>query len=329
MFIFTDKKRVTKYFKRGFQPYLIDPYCTHPKACFISGLEISKPPSMERFTNDYQTKTIWQAKHLRTWDESQKLHVDNDVLNEDNANRAYCCCNHGSKICEADDGYSRGGFKSRKYYTIAMFEKEEGDGLSFFSKRWQWSEQDIQEVGEIDEKYRVACYSCRQDYAIQLVFQQLPPEIRDIEESIETDFAFSNSGTDTYRSRNTFNPSFYFGGVFDSTNKLCEAHALGRLINMLKAQARAEVARYILKNNGSPVGFQYRFTYGETIEEAFSWASRLIFPKPSRPPIGLNPERIVGTCEKEGCTNFLHGCEFSVKYCTHCNASRNTRARLV
>ena len=207
-----------------------------------------------------------------------------------------CCCNYGRRQ-ESEDYVERFNVARMIDYTIAMFEKRKGDALSYFAKRYKWSARDREDVSKIDEKYRVACTGCRNDYALQLVFKKLPPEIQDVEESVKCEFAYQNSEGYT----NHFRPSFYFGGVFDSTKKMGTARSMIGLLNMLRGQYRAEVARYILKHDCTIEGYQRRFTFSETTKIAFYLASNIIFPKPSRPPIGLNPERIVGTCEAKGC----------------------------
>ena len=272
---------------------------------------------MDLFTDQDRVQKYWICKYMNPQCEPQDFY-------DWEQNKQSCCCNYG-RIQESEDYVERFNEARMIDYTIAMFEKRKGDALSYFSKRYKWSARDREEVSKIDEKYRVACTGCRNDYALQLVFKQLPPEIQDVEESVKCEFAYQNSEGYT----NHFRPSFYFGGVFDSTKKMGTARSMIGLLNMLRGQYRAEVARYILKHDCTIEGYQRRFTFGETTKEAFYLASNIIFPKPSRPPIGLNPERIVGTCEAKGCYTYLHGCEYTVKYCEVCAAMpRRNRAKL-
>lgn len=121
------------------------------------------------------------------------------------------------------------------------------------------------------------------------------------------------------RSFVNYSPSFYGGGVFDSTHVRDNAWRSIEIKSVLHSQSIFEVCRYVMKK-GSPEGYQNRFVYGRDLMHALEKARRTSLRKPARPPIGLNPERFVERCEQ--CQSWLLGNRYGEKSCQRCDDTK-------
>jgi hypothetical protein len=314
-----NRKRVSKYYQRGFASYLVDPNCLYCiQSMDIDGL--IKDNTFAEFRLDHSTWAHWRNDQRSTpsfallsagwkYDEVGP-YTSEDILDreeeEEYSDRVLCCQGRGQS-----EWSSHGGNE----YTIEIFEKSPGDAIDYFAKSMDWSQQERDEVEAIPSHLRFACKHCRNAYALNLVLQQAPIELTTVDDSLRGDLTFMYSKGNC----GDFNPSWYCGGAFSSLLVRKNARNIEEAYMMLRGQSIAELGRYILKH-GSPVGYVKRFTYGKSVNEAFGEASKLIFPDMARPPIGLNPERFIGKCDN--CGQWLHGCEFGVKMCESCENAK-------
>lgn len=317
-----NRKRVSKYYKRGFTPYLLDPNCLHLQQCeninaLIQRNPFTEPPLDRKMWTNYGGRHAssalvnarWRSKQLRKPAEYEEI-LDNEVDWEE---RELCCHSRGTNF-PSFRGNGRQITDKANLYTIALFEKTENHAIDFFSKYWNWSEQDREEVNAIERLCRFACLPCRNAYALHLVLEQSPISLETVDDSLRGDLAFMFS-----RGFNgDFNPSWYSGGAFSSLRVRNDSRTIDEAYMLLRAQSIAELGRHILKH-GSPVCYVKRFTYGKTLDVVFEQASKVIFPETARPPIGLNPERFIARCDE--CGEWLHGCEFGAR-CESCDESK-------
>ena len=91
----------------------------------------------------------------------------------------------------------------------------------------------------------------------------------------------------------------------------------------MRAQDIIEEARY-MQEHGSIKGYKARFLYDDDLETLFHEAANKSLPAKGRAPVGLNPERFIARCEE--CKQWLHGCEFNVKFCENCLESKAAAA---
>ena len=108
-------------------------------------------------------------------------------------------------------------------------------------------------------------------------------------------------------------------GVFNSTFVRGNARPTVQILSMLHSQSIFEVSAYVMKH-GSPNEYNKRFVYGSDLEATLQKASRTPLQKAARPPIGLNPERIVDRCEQ--CQGWLPGNRYGVKDCERCSETK-------
>ena len=106
-------------------------------------------------------------------------------------------------------------------------------------------------------------------------------------------------------------------GVFNSTFVRDDARPILKILSMLHSQSIFEVSAYVMKH-GSPNEYKKRFVYGSDLMDTLQKASRTPLQKAARPPIGLNPERIVDRCEQ--CQEWLPGNRYGVKECERCRS---------
>ena len=91
-----------------------------------------------------------------------------------------------------------------------------------------------------------------------------------------------------------------------------------QILSMLHSQSIFEVCAYVMKH-GSPFDYKKRFVYGSDLIATLQKASKTPLQKAARPPIGLNPERIVDRCEQ--CQSWLLGNRYGVKDCKRCSSN--------
>jgi hypothetical protein len=207
-------------------------------------------------------------------------------------------------------------------HTIKLFERSPGDAIDFFSKRFNWSTQDMRLVNEIDPYLRMACQKCKQDYnLIRIVMANYPDLLKEYElddDILHGQFAYSSSSSYC----GLFEPSFYSGGVFDSTRVRDNARRTLKIYALLRSQSVFELSAYVMKH-GSAEGYKKRFVfecgyYAESdLIKTLRKAQRTMLQEPARPPIGLNPERFVEKCGK--CQSWLVGNMYGSKQCSSCS----------
>jgi len=112
------------------------------------------------------------------------------------------------------------------------------------------------------------------------------------------------------------NKLFYNGGSFDSKAVRDLAKTTDDVVNTLASQIRYEKFRYFADHGHSLEGYLPRFVFGENLAHVFEIAANGVLPSSKRPPVGLNPERFIGTCQSCGC--WLHGCEYGTTLCGEC-----------
>jgi hypothetical protein len=203
--------------------------------------------------------------------------------------------------------------------TSEEYEKVTGDALDFFARRFQWTQSEREEREQVHPYQRLACRSCRKEYGMHLFIPKGPTIDETVDDMLRGELIYKNSIGYTGR----FQPCFYSGGAFDSRFVRETAREIYKVMNTFRAQMLAERSRFVEKH-GSTKGYKPRFVYGDNVDEVFDKASESTFPKPARAPIGLNPERFIERCE--GCQQWLHDCEFGVKYCELCK-ERKPRAK--
>lgn len=192
-----------------------------------------------------------------------------------------------------------------------------GDAIEFFSKRFKWTESDLRKVDEVDPYLRMACRRCKDEYMlIRVVMAQYPTLMKEYEleeDHLRGDFSYMHSSGEP---NGHFRPSFYAGGVFDSTRARDNARRTVENVAMLRAQSIFEVSAYVLKH-GSPEGYKKRFVYGCDLSDTLQKAWRTSLQKPARPLIGLNPERFVERCKQ--CKSWLVGNRYGSNDCQRCS----------
>ena len=292
---------------------MVDPYCFHEKQC-SDGINVT----FQRYEDEEEMqkwkKAKWTSEHLHE-DYSEMLdELEDDSCVEDEDGAYQCCCavvpcevgTNAVPECRNHPGpYLRYHYR----YSIMLFEKSNGHGTEYFAKRFKWTEEERQLVDSVKPSHRYACLACRQEYAIQLVLAEAPVPESDVD---------ILHGDVSFRHGSWFSPSFYGAGAFNSERVGENARSLFEMLSVLHAQCISEKARYIQRHN-TDEGFVDRFVYNIELPKLFKDASSRIFPPSGRAPVGLNPERFVGVCEKEKCGAFLVEREFGTKFCENCS----------
>lgn len=270
-----------QYYRRGFDPYVLDQNCRHNVQC------VSGPFDVEGIPDRSVTTTQQRAsRNARDVDNNEVTAFQHQHGIES------CCC-----------GYTR--FP----YTLQLFEKEEGEALEFFSTLYSWPDSKLARITALHPWRRVACRECRYKYENYAFMKRNTYSTDSVDDLLRENNAYIRQ-SDT----NVFATSFYSGGVFDSERVHYKAFYVQRALASLSSQLQAEEAKYFIKNS-SCEGYLPRFTFGTDIDKVFKKASNMRFSTNSRPPIGLNPERFAVQCK---CKKWLIDCEFGVKYCELC-----------
>lgn len=145
---------MTKYANRGFKPFLVDPQDNREKQ---NVLECDPNIWGEQFLPTHVSSyysTNWEAREEIERIQEERLQ---------NARLMFCCCP------PIGEGYLG--------YTMKMFEKSEGDAVNFYKDRFNWSEEDLIAVNQIDPYLRVACKTCRVEYNLIRVIMARYPEL--------------------------------------------------------------------------------------------------------------------------------------------------------
>ena len=315
-----NQKRILKYYKRGFSPFLLDPSCVHASSCRSVEARISKNP-----TDGLLEGGIWSSHELRKYEESKGITLRQKLSVEQGSNKLLLCCE------------PRRQRQNGKSYTMAVFEKSEGHATEFFRMLHNWSDDYYSEVLRTASHLRMACRKCRWIYGIHLFLESESP--------VDDDADFLNLSKTLKMSYNSdtsskLDPDFYGGPAFDATLVKARARDIFKANSMLRAQSVAEMSRYILKHN-TLRGYSPRFTYADhnhynhyddvkkqpwnaVLDQVFSDAEALLFPRTKKPPVGLNPERFIAKCEK--CQIWLHGREYGTKLCYSCQQNDDLSA---
>ncbi|KAK1742088.1 hypothetical protein QTG54_007661 [Skeletonema marinoi] len=314
-----NKKRVIKYARRGFKPFLIDPQDSRPRQNVACDAKIKRKQFLPKYV-------AWYNKSDRRNANAEIMRIQNERMQ--NAERMLCCHVFGpaDRFSRKDDDYRplssdvrnlRGPRVTGMIYTMKMFETIPGDAISFFKERFGWSADDLAAVNEVDPYLRVACTKCKNEYnLIRVVMAKYPDLMKEYDledDNLRGDFAYMHTCGGGQNIR--YSPSFYGGGVFNSTFVRNSARPTIQILSMLHSQSIFEVCAYVMKH-GSPYEYKKRFVYGSDLMATLQKASRTPLQKAARSPIGLNPERIVDKCEL--CHCWLLGNRYGVKDCQRC-----------
>jgi len=317
-----NKRRVIKYARRGFKPFLVDPHDNGPCQNVACDARITRKAFMPKSVHYYE-HTDYNIKAEIAAVQEAKM----DELKQD---RMYCCHVHGADtLIQNEDQFRTLGCDSRKLrrhlgraiYTMKMFEKSPGDALDFFQERFGWSDDDLRIVNEVDPYLRVACQKCRNEYNLVRVVMPKYPDLMK-EYDLEDDNLrgkFSYTHTNGEQCFVSYDPSFYSGGVFDGALVRGDARRTVQILSMLHAQSIFEVSAYVMKH-GSPDNYKKRFVHGSILTKTLQKAGRTPLRKAARPPIGLNPERFVERCEQ--CRSWLLGNRYGSKDCQRCSGNK-------
>ena len=352
-----NKRRVTKYTKRGFKPLLVDPHDNNTQQEVACDAKILRRPfsSTRVSTHPYGDRDEEYRK------KEEVLRIQSDRMSKQD--RIFCChfidnevvawCKRGSETLTAALGHD--SLKLYRYmgimYTQKLFETSEGDAIDFFSKRFEWNNEEKERVSEIDPYLRMACRRCKNEYGlVRIVMKQFPELMKEyevVDDNLRGDFSH-RAGYDR-----KYPTSFYSGGCFDSTLARDNARTTIGNVTMLRSQTLFEMSAYVLKH-GSPDGYKRRYVYDsdsrecnyvdseeerskdydDTIEgipgggllAALKKASITSLQEPKRPPIGLNPERFIERCAT--CQSWLIGNRYGSKYCQRCDTKPSASGSL-
>eukprot|EP00956_Cyclotella_meneghiniana_P032395 scaffold89038_cov51-Cyclotella_meneghiniana.AAC.3 len=314
-----NKKRVVKYAHRGFKPFLVDPHDTKPLQNIDCDTSVPKSPFVPLGHINWRDNIEDDTKMEIAGIQDEKV--------ERGEQRILCCHMLGAyDSIKQEQHYQPLGDDSRTpgrgigvAYTQMMFETSQGDAIAFFRKRFKWSDDDLVAVNSIDPYLRMACRRCKVQYnLIRVVMTKHPDLMKEYwldEESLRGSFSYMHTLGEC---KGEYEPSFYSGGVFESTRVRDNARPTLKILSSLHAQKIFEVASYIMKH-GSPDNYKKRFVHGDNLEEVFQMARLSVLQKSKRPPVGLNPERFIERCVQ--CQRWLIGYQYGVKECEMCSES--------
>ena len=213
-----NKKRVIKYARRGFKPFLVDPQDSRPLQNVACDTKIQRKKFLPNHVDWYRDDRQDANEEIMRIQEEKMQNADRmlccHVLGRDDPNRI-----PHSRI--DDDNYRPLGSDARqlyrhtgKVYTMKMFETTPGDAISFFKERFGWSAEDLAAVNEIDPFLRMSCQKCKNEYnLIRVVMKKFPDLMKEYDledDNLHGDFAYMHtSGGSMFVN---YSPSFY-GGV--------------------------------------------------------------------------------------------------------------------
>lgn len=178
-----------QYYQRGFDAYIIDPYCSHDEQC-VKEDEIvhMKPSHVERNDDEIESEIALEAKQPDF--AAANVRVQTVTLKGDNKWRSRDFHTTGEidaiKRAQDQDGGWVGNLicnlrdnnEVRNHdtylYTAALIEKSPRDATEYFAKRDNWSEEQRKEVLELPEHQRFVCRNCRKDYGLRLLLEKAP-----------------------------------------------------------------------------------------------------------------------------------------------------------
>ena len=178
----------------------------------------------------------------------------------------------------------------------------------------EWSDAERAAVEAIHPWSRQACRNCRYKYENYAFLKRNPTNTDSIDDVLSEGPAFRRQ-----MGKSIFRPSFYSGGVFDSRRHGEDAIFIETALQALRSQLTAEKTRYSLKH-GNLEDYTQRFVYEKSLHRVFQLASRVCFPKNTRAPVGLNPERFVAECNS--CKCWMPTVEFKTRYCETCQEQK-------
>ena len=306
---FRNKSRVTKYARRGFRPFLVDPHDNTEVQNVACDSTVFRGVIAPRSTNvngrgDYLNDPN-NIEILRLQEESGGPQAG-----------TFCC----HVFTDGWGGLDLGHDARNTYrymgikYSQRLFETHTDDALDFYSNRFEWSDDDNQRVRQICPHLRMACRRCKHEYLlVRVVMREFPNLMNEYE--LEED---NLRGGFSYTQQRHFQPSFYASGAFDSNRARDTARRTVENVAILRAQSIFELGSYVLRH-GSPEGYKKRFVFGDDLSETLEKANRTPLQEPKRQPIGLNPERFVDRCT--GCKKWLLGKRYGTKECEQCNSN--------
>ena len=216
-------------------------------------------------------------------------------------------------------GAEEGGIYDHQSCCHLKLELSPGDAQHFFALRWNWTKEQIAEVAAKDPGCLWACDNCKGEYRLarfpELEWGKTPDGDQEAPE--DGDFATEVGAMQTGSSaqwcpHNCVNMYWYGAGVFPKGPR---REAVGivkwptwyqsyEIRSRMDAQERVDVLRY-LRDNNSLEGYKSRFVHGTTVGDVCGFDLR----EPTRPPIGLNPERFAIPCTK--CNAYVYRAGYS------------------
>jgi len=325
-----NRSRIVKYYKRGFDAYMLDPYCSRP-AQRAYDLELRFPQFAPSTTGGRREINYNGADVERTSVEWRAPYLHEGMTYSDILDEVGGRWDRDEEQCiTACHCIAQGSSDER---CIALFEIRPGHAIEFLSKRHGWTEDDRRLVASYPSTRCFTCQECRYEYAIWLVFSGdsrvnfLDFDLRDDEGGLSFLFGTNEKGGITH-----FSGSFYGCPAFNSRLVRDSARTIEQMGWLIQSQHIAERARYLVQHLGEEECTTYtkfslysesklcpdRFVADESLDGVLSVGERRVFPSSAKAPVGLNPERFVEVCK--ACSQYLLGCEFGTTLCKQCES---------
>ena len=311
-----NRARLSKYGRRGFSSRLLDPLCRHnDEAGGIDGKVESNESGVNKghgsHSNGCRHADLCALFKPRTHNPGLSRPARYISNNNHGLTWSFQACCQLSK--------TTGG----KYWSESCchlkLELIPGDAQRFFALRYKWTSAQIAEVAAKDPKSLWACGGCKGDYRLARF-----PEVQwgktkdgDQEAPEDGDLATEVGAMHISNSENFGGDSFvhaditmywYGAGVFPKgPSRRGVNYGIYEIRGRMTTQARVDQVRYLRDNNQSLDGYQSRFVFACSLEEVFQKEERQELRKPTRPPIGLNPERFAIQCIK--CEAYVYRAE--------------------
>lgn len=296
-----NRARLSKYGRRGFSSRLLDPLCRHTE-------HLIKTKATKG--NGCRHAALCALFKPRTQNPGLSRPTRYILNNNEGLTWSFQAC------CKVESG--DGGKYEKESCCHLKLELIPGDAQHFFASRWKWTAAQIAEVAAQDPKSLWACQWCKGDYRLARFPEiqwggtedgdQEAPDDGDLATEVGAMHISSSErfGGDWFVHSN-ITMYWYGAGVFP---KGPSRHGVNYGINEIRGrmttQARVDQMRY-LRDNQSLDGYQNRFVFACSLEEVFQKEERQELRKPTRPPIGLNPERFAIQCVK--CEAYVYRAE--------------------
>ena len=202
-----------------------------------------------------------------------------------------------------------------------------GDAQHYFASRWKWTKEEVAEVAARNPGDLWACRWCKVEYRLARFPElnwgnaadgdQEAPEDGDL--ATEVGAVQTSTGT-TWQSITGINMYWYGAGVFPKgpykeavgINE-CQGdrclYTADEISGRMHGQQRIDKIRYLRDNNNSLAGYRKRFVFAYTLEKVLQEEEAEELREPTRPPIGLNPERFAIQCIQ--CEAYVYRAEYS------------------